>query len=178
MKKLFIVCLSLVFLIALSGCLYSVRYDSEYAGKVIDADTKEPIEGVVVLGTWSVVHHGPAGGVHEFYDAKETITDKKGEFRISGQGLRVLSNLEPMQVVIFKAGYEYIQGEWDKEADFWERIKWEGNKAMISLKELTMEERKKSITFPPYPDTEVQRENKAKRFMEEIYKERKERGLN
>ena len=103
--------LSILILISLTGCFgyYSlVRYDRSYKGKVIDADTGEPIEAAVVLGVWNKEYPTPGGGVSEFYDARETVTDKNGEFSISGMGLRVMSNLEPMDVVIFKAGYEHL----------------------------------------------------------------------
>jgi hypothetical protein len=90
-----------------------------------------------------------------------------------------MSNLEPMSVLIFKAGYTYESGSWASlKTGLYskDRIKWEGDKPIFPLKKLTMEERKKSETFPPYPPTEAPKE-KIKLMMEEIYKERKERGL-
>src|SRR5574337_1146621 len=135
MKKLILVFIGLFLL---QGCMYAIRYDGTYSGKIVDADTGAPIEGVVVLGVWNVVHHGPAGGVAEYYDARETVTDKNGEFSVPGMGLRVMSNLEPIGVVIFKAGYEHLGYM------LWESLKvdillkkkiiWEGSKAIIPLK--------------------------------------------
>jgi len=164
-----------------AGCTYAMRYDGTYSGKVVDADTREPLEGVVVLGTWHTVIPTVAGGVSHYYDARETMTDKNGEFSIPGMGLRIMSNLEPMHFMVFKAGYEYIgPALWVSlkvDMPFSKKIKWEGDKPVIPLKKLTMEERKKSGTFPPYPSTEAPKE-KIKLMMEEIYKERKERGLD
>lgn len=162
-------------LIFLPACLYAVRYDGTYKGKVIDADTGEHIEGVVVLGEWYKEHATVAGAVHEFYDARETVTNENGEFELSGMGLTTF--VEPMHILIFKAGYEYESGSWSSLKKYAKKIKWEGNKAIIPLKKLTMEERKKSATFPPYPPTEAPKE-KIKFMMEEIYKERKERRLD
>ena len=147
--KLVLLFSSLMFFIN-SGCMYAIRYDGAYNGKVIDAYTGAPIEGAVVLGVWNVVHRGPAGGVTEYYDARETVTDKNGEFSVSGMGLRIMSNLEPMSVVIFKAGYEQLRYMlWESlKVDILlkEKIKWEGNKPIIPLERLTMEERKKQGT--------------------------------
>jgi hypothetical protein len=176
MKKLIILFIGISFF--LPGCAYPFRYDGTYKGKVIDADTEQPIEGVVVLGVWETVTITPAGGTHDYYDAKETATNKNGEFEISGKGLRILSNLEPMTAYIFKAGYTYEVIDWTELfRKLHEKIKWEDDKAIIPLKKLTMEERRESLTFPPYPPTEAPQE-KIKLMMEEIYKERKERGLD
>jgi len=165
-------------LILLPGCVYAVRVDGPYEGKVIDADTGEPIEGVVILGVWYTSQFSPAGGVSNFYDARETMTDKNGEFSIPGMGLRVLSNLQPMDALIFKAGYEYIGlGPWEslKKAMFLkEKIKWEGDKPIIPLRKLTMEERKKQGD-PDYP-SEASKE-KIKFMLNEVNKDRTERGL-
>jgi hypothetical protein len=161
-------------------CIHAIQLDETYAGRIIDAETKEPIEGVVVLGTWYTAQFSPAGSTHNFYDARETLTKGNGEFSIPGMGVRIMSNLEPMHVLIFKAGYEHLNVPWvslKKDILLKEKIKWEGSKAIISLRRLTLEERKKSQTFPPYPPSGAPKE-KVRLMMEEIYKERKARGLD
>ena len=70
-------------------------------------------------------------------------------------GLEVMSNVTPMDVLIFKAGYEYLGSPWEslKKSKYLiekRKIKWEGNKAIIPLKKLTMEERRKQGT-PSFP---------------------------
>ncbi|MEM7828502.1 MAG: carboxypeptidase-like regulatory domain-containing protein [Candidatus Aenigmatarchaeota archaeon] len=156
----------------LSSCIYAIRYDGPYRGKVVEAETGEPIEGVVVLGVWYTVTVTPAGGTHNFYDATETVTDKNGEFKISGKGLRILSNLEPMQVTIFKVGYEYLNFPWDEYLKEYKRIKWEGSKAIIPLRKLTMEERRRR-----YVDKETIPDNKQQLLIKELNKEYKELGI-
>jgi hypothetical protein len=172
-----------IYLLSLMGFLpvfcYPVRYDGPYEGKVVDADTGKPIEGVVILGVWYKELPTPAGAVSSYYDAMETVTNKNGEFEIHGLGLKIFSNVTPMRVLIFKSGYEHL-GLW-----LWESFKedeilkkkvvWEGKKAIISLKKLTMEERRKSATFPHHPEVP---EEKIKKMLEEIQKERKKRGLD
>lgn len=133
----------LVIIISL-GCTSAIRYDGPYEGSVIDADTGEPIEGVVVLGEWSKERITPGGAVSEYYDARETVTDKNGEFSIPGQGLLIASNVTPMDVLIFKAGYEYIGMMTWKELK--KIFKNENDRVIIPLKKLTMEERKRQGT--------------------------------
>ncbi|MBI5561461.1 MAG: hypothetical protein HY894_01210 [Deltaproteobacteria bacterium] len=53
-----------------------------WKGRVIDSDTKGPLEGAVVLAVWERVWRTPTGGNSYFYEAKETLTDKDGRFEI------------------------------------------------------------------------------------------------
>ena len=147
MKKLsFVLMLNILLILLTSSCVSAVRYEGPYKGRVIDADTGEPIEGVVILGVWNKEYPTPGGAVHKFHDARETKTDKNGEFSIQGMGVEILSNVIPMDVLIFKAGYEHIgMGPWasfKKSSHFRKIIKWEGNRAIIPLKKWTIEERK------------------------------------
>ena len=129
------------------GCVSLVYYEGDYHGKVIDAETLQPIEGAVVLGVWSKGYHGAGGIAHEYYDARETVTDKNGEFTIKGMGPRAVTHLKKMNIVIFKVGYEEVGlTSWEslKEAIYYrDRVKWEGNKAIIPLDKLSLEQRRK-----------------------------------
>ncbi len=160
------------------GCAYWVRYDGPYKGRVVNEETGKPIEGVVVLGVWNTVMNTPAGATHHFSDVTETVTDEKGEFEIKGKGLRILSNLEPMNVLIFKTGYNYIGlGPWIsfKLSSYGrEKIKWEGDRAIIPLRKLTMAERKEQLS--PSPPSEAYKKD-IKMILNEINKDRAERGL-
>ena len=153
MKKLIIILFNLIFL---PSC-YAARVDGPYKGRVIDADTRQPIEGVVILGVWNREIITAGGATHNFYDAMETVTDKNSEFEVKGLGLLVLSNVIPMDVLIFKAGYEYWGlGPWRGLKEGYlssKKVKWEGDKAIIPLRKLTMEERRKNI--PPLPPGEA-----------------------
>jgi hypothetical protein len=171
--KLFSVCLLLV----ITGCV--VRYDGPYEGRIIDADTGKPIEGVVVLGVWYTAHFNVGGASHKFYDAQETVTDENGEFSIRGLGLKFFTTVESMNFVIFKSGYEHHGlAPWiSLKEDYLlsSRIKWEGDKAIIPLKKLTLEERKSNLG-PPTPPHNARKE-KIKLMLEEINKDRREQGL-
>lgn len=147
MNKLIVI---LVFnLIFLPSC-YAARVDGPYEGRVADAETGRPIEGVVVLGVWYKETPTVAGAVSSYYDATETVTDKNGEFHIQGLGLKILSNVAPMDVLIFKSGYEYLESRpWESfkiDPTRKEKVRWSGERAIISLRKLTMEERRKQGT--------------------------------
>ncbi|MEW6108582.1 MAG: hypothetical protein AB1632_05330 [Nitrospirota bacterium] len=179
-KIILVVFISVLGILNLSSC-YAARIDGPYEGKVIDADTGQPIEGVVVLGTWSRETPTPGGATHNFYDAQETVTDKNGEFKIKGLGLLVISNVIPMDVLIFKAGYEYLGTPWEslKKSKYLiqkKNIKWEGDRVIIPLKKVTMEERKKDPLYPPIPPTEAPLE-KARLMLKEINKDLVQHGF-
>jgi hypothetical protein len=55
-----------------------------YQGKVIDAETLEPVEGAVVVAIWNKSRAGIAGSDTIFEDAEETLTNKKGDWVIIG----------------------------------------------------------------------------------------------
>jgi hypothetical protein len=58
--------------------------DVTYRGKVIDADTKEPIEGAVVVVYWDKAWQTISGESTELKEVKEILTDKNGEWSIVG----------------------------------------------------------------------------------------------
>jgi hypothetical protein len=170
-----------VLIVFISGCcMYPVRYDGPYCGKVVDEVTGEPIEGVVVLGVWYKVYPSPAGSTSKYYDAYETVTDRNGEFYIPGLGLRFFTFIWPMDILIFKAGYSYEEGPWEsfklEETYYRKKYKWEDNKLIIPLKKLTIEERKKQLG-PPDPPSEAPLE-KVIIMLKEIDKDNLERGFD
>lgn len=177
MRAKFYLLIILMILSANTGCLYVARYDGTYIGRVVDQDTRQPLEGAVVLGTWNTIEITVGGGVGYYYDARETVTGKSGEFSIPGQGLRIMSSVEPMNAMIFKAGYSYYQtGNWDtiKEGLYSrEEVKWEGKTPIFSIKKLSLDERKKQIV--PSPPHEAKKE-KIRSMVDEINKDLSECG--
>jgi hypothetical protein len=177
MKRVFSVAiLNILLVLATFTCAYGIRYDGPYSGRVIDADTGAPVEGVIVLGVWNTEQTTPGGAVHSFHDARETVTDKNGEFEIPGMGFMILENVTPMDVLIFRAGYEHIgMGSWTslkEDLILRKKIKWEGTKAIIPLKKLTMEERKKR-----HIDKETFSDKKQRLLIKEINREYKDIGI-
>jgi len=83
MKKKTILIIGGIIGILIVGHIY-FTYLYVYQGKVTDADTKQPIEGVVVVASWREERPTPAGPTSRFKDVKETLTDKNGEWSIRG----------------------------------------------------------------------------------------------
>ena len=83
-----------------------------YRGRVIDAETKEPLAGAVVLVYWirnaPAIGHGPA---QSFLGAEEALTDDRGEFIVAENPP---SNWIPFtwrslpNFIIFQPGYGYF----------------------------------------------------------------------
>ncbi len=70
-------------LLIVSGC--SMFNYTTYRGKIIDAETLKPIEGVVVIAQWLECWPGiGAGELCDFDMVKETLTDKNGDWSITG----------------------------------------------------------------------------------------------
>ena len=83
--------------------------DPDIAGKIIDSDTREPIEGVVVMVLWTTdVFRLTIEPEEKYYDYFETLTDKNGEFKIPGKGPLLLRDVNKPKIKIFKTGYMSI----------------------------------------------------------------------
>ncbi|MBI4837630.1 MAG: hypothetical protein HY806_00445 [Nitrospirae bacterium] len=81
-----------------------------FSGKVIDAETKEPIEGAVVLVKWNkrVITGSPGGPATYIQEIKETLTNKEGEFYIEeykGFTINPLAKIKNPEFLIYKPGY-------------------------------------------------------------------------
>jgi hypothetical protein len=108
MKYLKAILMISIFSLAFSGCAIYNHY-GPYYGKVVDADTKQPLEGAAVLAVYYTQSYGPAGSVSHYLDAQETVTDKNGEFKIpslNSFAFRPLHSFEPYTwFTIFKPGF-------------------------------------------------------------------------
>lgn len=80
-----------------------------FRGKVIDAETKEPIEGAVVVAVYNThsIVGGPAGGWSTIIKVKETLTDKSGEFIFPAYTALTNPNARDDQTnfIFYKPGY-------------------------------------------------------------------------
>ena len=82
-NKVTILWLLLTFLVAtpaFSGG-WLIYHDGPYTGKIVDAETGEPIEGAAVLGIRSLEVYGIDTRL-QYINASEATTDKEGEFKI------------------------------------------------------------------------------------------------
>lgn len=104
----------LMLVLALSLCLNPALAAGPWKGKIIDIETKEPLEGVVVLAVWVRAYRTPAGDNTYFYEAKEVLTDKEGRFEIPSYSpinlLPIISYIREPEFTIFKPGYLSLSG--------------------------------------------------------------------
>jgi hypothetical protein len=103
-------------LVVIALAMWVTDVDAAYKGRIVDAETKEPIEGVVVFMKWSYLEFDIMPHAHAFVDARETLTDKEGRFSLPGwwsfNPWRTLTRRN--LVTIFKSGYEpIIGGPWN-----------------------------------------------------------------
>jgi hypothetical protein len=80
----------------------------EFRGRIIDADTKEPIEGAVAVALYDkeMLIGGPGGPNSYVYNAKECLTDKKGEFTFPSYfSLHLISRGDGVRFIFYKPGY-------------------------------------------------------------------------
>jgi len=85
------------------GADFLYHSDGPYKGRVIDLETGKPIEGAVVAGVWVLEFN-----FTPFCDAKETVTDKNGEFilpKASCFSLWPLAQMGRLGITVFKPGY-------------------------------------------------------------------------
>ena len=92
--------------------------DRTYQGRVIDAETKEPIEGAVVVVSWWEEKGAFLGSLERLKDVKETLTDRDGKWSIIGpesdkekivrgmlSAIAIIWAIRDPGFIIFKPGY-------------------------------------------------------------------------
>ncbi len=103
--------LGLAVLVGAPGLVSAAK--GPWRGQVLDAETKQPLEGVVVLAYWDryrfslaqlVVGHQPG----EFFDAMEAVTDAQGRWEIPKKSFPFFTNIGGPFFRYFKPGY----GRW------------------------------------------------------------------
>ncbi len=104
----------LIFNISLSHAGWLVYHKPEFKGKVIDTETKQPIEGAVVVAIYKkhTLISGPGGGHSSIIKIKETLTDEKGEFDFPSYTtvIQPLSEEDYVEFIIYKPGYGTFPG--------------------------------------------------------------------
>ena len=142
--------------VAFSGDLF--RYDHDISGKIVDFDTRKPIQGVVVSACWftEFTRFSIEPG-RKYYDNFETLTDQNGEFIIPGKGLNIMRRMPPPTISIFKSEYSMLHLQdlgvhFRQDHPLNDQVKWEGDKAIIPFSKKTLAERKRYLrSYPTMP---------------------------
>ena len=113
MRKHFLIGLILLQSVV-SGCYFGI------SGKVVDAETNQPIEGAVVLVEWTKVKGLPGMTHTESSKVIEVISDKDGKVKLAGDYDPMV---DPPRITVYKKGYvawnnEYIFPDYKKRNDF------------------------------------------------------------
>jgi hypothetical protein len=118
-QKLLRVLLGIVAFATLPACATPVTYSAEpIEAWVVDAETKTPLENVVVVANWAlettsriVPHQTNAAGSLVILEA---VTDKNGRFYLPPWGPKwhlgngELTDSDP-ELILFKSGYKYLR---------------------------------------------------------------------
>ncbi len=93
-----------------AGTGWFVYSESAFKGIVIDAETKEPIDGAVVVAKYHVNTWGPVESSTDLIDVREALTNKKGEFFIPAltKIINPLSVGDYTSFLIWKPGYKPV----------------------------------------------------------------------
>lgn len=173
-KCLFIISVLLLSFIATNAeAGWLVYHESAFRGKLIDADTKQPIEGAVVLVEYKKqtmnIFGGGAG--NSIINVRETLTDKNGRFQIPSY----MTFVDPLSwktnsvFLIFKPGYvnldfylrDYLLDKKSTLEDFpwrWNKeliIKFPGNGVVELPRVKSREDRDKVLLGVDIPDPGV-----------------------
>src|SRR5581483_4786190 len=79
-----------------------------WRGTVVDAETGQPVEGVVILAVWTKRSPGVIHARLEFYDAEEAVTDAAGRFTLAARSTTPRNpfvRIEGPRLTMFKGGY-------------------------------------------------------------------------
>jgi len=143
---------------------------------VIDSETKEPIEGAVIVAQYYIRVLVPTGSHSVLTDVRETLTDKNGEFSIPSltRFIHPLATGDKTFFLVWKPGYkkEEIRDSYffTKEPGTVENLAVQTEKGfemksvrlgIVELKKAkTMEERRKEIPtrVGEFPDFRKQKE--------------------
>ncbi len=102
-----------VLLAALAGCAGHLLYPSgPFRGRVVDAETEQPLAGAAVVIVWWWDSPGLGHAVEGMHDAVEVVTDAGGEFTVPQKTHVILfGEVTRLYVVIYYPGYKDFLGQ-------------------------------------------------------------------
>lgn len=149
----------MIVLLAVAGCGFYRA--PAFKGTLLDADTKQPIEGAVVVAQYEkeTMNIFGGGSGNSIINVRETLTDKDGRFRIPSYTTFVdpLSWQSYIVIIIFKPGYvnlgydlsKYFSVKEQKQDEYpWSKelkVKFPGNGVVELPRVKTREDRLKVL---------------------------------
>jgi hypothetical protein len=133
--KIFLLALLLTILTTGQACADWFIYNKPaFEGQILDGDTKEPIEGAVVVVLYNKRTIGlGAGTLSSAINIRETLTDKEGHFRIPPFTtlIQPFSWEDNANFIIYKPGYVGIDYGYDRDLESFfagEKVSFQGQK--------------------------------------------------
>ncbi len=111
MKNIFIIILLSLFLTGICASTsiagWLIFSKPEFKGRILDAETKEPIEGAVVVAVYHKHEYAIPHGNTVVINTREALTDKNGEFSIPSYYtiISLFSVDDTTSFIIYKPGY-------------------------------------------------------------------------
>ena len=130
---------SLIFLMLLLGTQPTVEAAGPWQAQVVSADTRQPLEGVVVLAWWTRHVRSFGGPSEEHRDSQEVLTDKDGRFTIESRWFFSLNPLVFFRgpfVAMFKSGYGDYEWPGYRGSETWPKEKREALRTEAQLLQL------------------------------------------
>lgn len=161
-----------------AGCGHLIYTSGPYQGKVIDAETKQPLVGAAVVAVWNWEGFGLGHPTEGFYDALEVLTDVNGEFTMPQKTfVPALSSgwIQDPRFSIYFPGYaEFPFGQTEPKGEALDTAFREHS--TVELPRLkTIEERRRFATLPFH--TFGVPESKMPNLLRLVNSERKALGL-
>ncbi len=142
-----LVAISLSSLLLLMGTATPATADGPWRAQIVDAETKQPLEGVVVLAMWTKHVRSPGGPSSEYHDSEEVLANKDGRFTIAARSFFSLNPLvffRGPRFLLFKPGYGRAIWPGGKQREIWPEENIEN--VVIELPRLkSLEERKEYV---------------------------------
>jgi hypothetical protein len=137
-----------------------------WTAQIVDAETGQPLEGVIIVAFWVKLTPGPIHYGQQFYSATEVVSDPRGQVRVPALQPQPGDEQAPIkgpEVFMFRAGYghwrfqgsdqwllrdSFVRDELNRQA--WERFRGAG--VVIELRRVkTREERLTILDSVPTP---------------------------
>jgi len=115
--------------------------EGQYHGRVVDAETKQPLEGAVVTAIWMKAQLLAMEGVDDFHQARETLTDAEGRFAIDARPRWTVRSVRRPNIIVFKPGY-------GRYADMYGKLNGLGIDPLIATQETLYARRPVTIDLP------------------------------
>lgn len=113
-RKVVLVLVWLSSIAVFPACAMPLTYTVEpLKARIIDAETRQPLEGVIVVAHWQLERGTMGGNVEAGQLAiMEVVTDQHGQLSFPGFGPKVVWNRflvdKDPELLIFKSGYYYL----------------------------------------------------------------------